>query len=263
MKIKDYISKNIQEYPSIFKAKNYEESKLLVLNHTFFVFGTGLELAKTKNVKQGGYVTYPKLKKHIRQFDLKYGKETYMPIPNDYFETKLFYICNYPELKNIFTINGVTYFKYDSNKFKFGTKPIFLEASTEEQFYPYPFSKEYSLVCKIFYEDLFLQEDWLKELINLVKRALIYFENPEEYKSDCKFPSEKRIQKEVIRFQEVFEKEGSDGIIRLKELWNYPVVNFSIDFEEIEKNINYIWEQYKTKQIDFLNKFLEKYVEEK
>jgi hypothetical protein len=36
MKIKDFISKSIQEYPLLYKDVNYEKSKLKVLNQLFF-----------------------------------------------------------------------------------------------------------------------------------------------------------------------------------------------------------------------------------
>ena len=55
MKVKDYISKSIQEYPSLYKAATYEESKLLVMNHVFFTNGNGIEFAETENPKEGGY----------------------------------------------------------------------------------------------------------------------------------------------------------------------------------------------------------------
>ena len=63
MKIADYISKSIQEYPLMYKDVDYEKSKLKVLNHIFFTNGNGLEMAETENPEDGGYVVRPKHKK--------------------------------------------------------------------------------------------------------------------------------------------------------------------------------------------------------
>lgn len=63
MKIADYISKCIQLYPTLYKDIDYNKSKLKVLNHIFFTIGNGMEMAKTKNPNEGGYVVDPKYKK--------------------------------------------------------------------------------------------------------------------------------------------------------------------------------------------------------
>lgn len=46
MKLENYISNTIKRWPDLFGRSSYEESRLPVLNHTFFSYGTGLEWCK-------------------------------------------------------------------------------------------------------------------------------------------------------------------------------------------------------------------------
>lgn len=265
MKIKDYISKSIQTYPSLFKSNNYEESKLKVLNQIFFVIGNGMEMAWTENPAEGGYVTEPKMKKDrkkdewVRIYDKPYGKEKFKPIPDSYFEDVVFYVSSESSALEILTNCGGYRFlaRFDKqtavNKY---FSPRLVEAKADDAFYPYPFSKGNSIACDVFYNKLFLQDDWKEELFFLCRRTLQFFEDEEQLKNDFYFPNEKRINRDIRHFNEVFSKEGSVGVQRLRKLWDYDYLDIVPTYEEIKTKKWVEFENYKIKQVEFLKAFL-------
>ena len=78
MKLEDCIYKSLIEYPALYLCNNYEDSKMLVLNHLFLVNGNGMDWAISKDGKQEGYLIESKYKgtrdKWIRLPDKPYGK---------------------------------------------------------------------------------------------------------------------------------------------------------------------------------------------
>ena len=98
MKVADFISKSIQEYPSLYKDVNYEKSKMKVLDHVFFTIGNGMEIAEPPDGEAGGYVVSPKYKRDritdewVRRKDKPYGKEKYKKLPSDYFDSVVYYV---------------------------------------------------------------------------------------------------------------------------------------------------------------------------
>ena len=270
MKIADYISKCIQEYPSLYKDVDYEKSKLKVLCQIFFTNGNGLKMADTENPKEGGYVVEPKYKKDkktdnwIRIKDKPYGKEKYKPIPDGYFESIVYYVyaIDHP-IEIIYRKeqhgDDKIYFRYDKkvdNKFR---QPKLYKAESLHQFSPYPFSKEFSIACDVFYDGVFLQEDWMQELIILCKRTLEYFNDKNQYKNYCYYPTENKIKQDVNYFKERFNKDGVKGVTDLRKFWDYEVKETLPDYAEIENRKNSIWQDFHKKQIQFLTDFLSKF----
>jgi len=178
MKIKDYIIKEILQYPTLYKAKNYEESRLQVLNQIFFTLGNGLDFAETEDVAKGGYLVEPKNVEldgdWIRIKDEPYGKETIAPLPKNFFNSA-------PEV--------------------------------DYPYYPYPFSDYCGIFSEIIKGKQFLQDDWMEELIYLCKRTLEFFADPEQYKHDCYYPkaNNKDLKKEFSRFDKY--KKGQVKIL--------------------------------------------------
>ena len=196
MKISDYISKIIQEYPSLYKYKNYEESKLRVLDHVFFTIGNGLEMAETEDKAKGGYIVEPKFKRikgedeHIRIKDKPYGKEKYRPIQEEYFKYDIYHVSCINRPKDVVFIEYYNFkdayflFEQTSKKESFGSSivdeilngvPKLRKIENNHEFSPYPFSKGFSIACDIYYKNLFLQKDWMDELIILCKRTVSKF----------------------------------------------------------------------------------------
>lgn len=148
MKVEDFISKEIQTC-RLYQTPSYEESKLNVLDLTFFTNGNGVVMAQTVKPLEGGYPVDSYFDtdcdgKKVRQNDEPYGHNTYMPLTKDYFK-------QYENLKNYF------------------------------QFNPYPISDS-CLAYDIFQNNLFLQQDWLEALIFLCEKSLNFYLKSNE---DC------------------------------------------------------------------------------
>jgi len=270
MKIADYISKSIQEYPSLYKDVDYEKSKLKVLCQIFFTNGNGLEMAETDNPKEGGYVVEPKHKKYkktddwIRIKDKPYGKEKYKPIPDGYFESITYYV--YASEHPIETIyrkgkygDDKIYFRYDKKVDSEFRQPKLYKAESLHPFSPYPFSKGFSIACDVFYDGVFLQDDWMQELIILCKRTMEYFNDENQYKNNSYYPTENKIKQDLNYFKERFNKDGLKGLTDLRKTWGYEAKETLPDYAEIETRKNNSWKKFHKEQLDFLAKFLKKY----
>ena len=268
MKIKDFISKSIQTYPSLYKSENYEKSKLKVLDHIFFTIGNGLELAWTENPIDGGFVVEPKSKKNKktdeweRLYDKPYGQETFKVLPESYFEDVVFYITaenkalEITSKKDLYGGYGcLARFDNKTGNDKYFS-PKLVEAKCNNLFSPYPFSKGFSIGCDIFYEKLFIQNDWKDELVFLCQKTLDFFEEESQYKIDCYYPDEKSINRHVQYFKDTFIKEGVVGLQELRKLWGYNDSDILPNFQEIETRKWQSFENHKTTQIEFLKAFL-------
>lgn len=271
MKIKDFISKYIQTYPSLFKSNNYEESKLKVLNHAFFVIGNGIELSETENPKEGGYLVSPKYREdkktgnRIRIVDIPYGLEKFDDIPSDYFETHIFGILslhNPLEIKtnkcNMGGYDCIIRFDKETVKNDF-FYPTLYEIINDKPFTPYPFSVDFSFVCKIFYKQIFIQEDWMNELVILCKRTLDFFEDNDQVKNDTCYPNDNKIKNNYKRLKEVFEKDGEKGVYNLRKELHYPASYKKPTLKEVRANEIELFNNYKSEKIIFLKQFLSVY----
>ena len=270
MKVADFISKSIQEYPSLYKDVNYEKSKMKVLDHVFFTIGNGMKIAEPADGEAGGYVVSPKYKRDritdewVRRKDKPYGKEKYKKLPSDYFDSVVYYV--YGSDRPLDTIvrkddsySDSVYLRFPKRSEEKNREPRLYKAESIGPFSPYPFSKGYSIACAVFYNDLFLQEDWMDELISLCERTLIYFNNHEEYKENVYFPSENKINKDLRYFQDRFEKDGMKGVTDLRKTWGYASKEEVPDYTEIENRKSESWKKFHKSQIYFLVKFLKKY----
>jgi hypothetical protein len=259
MKIKDYISRSIQEYPSMYKDVDYEKSKLKVLNHIFFVIGNGLEFARTENPKEGGYICDRSGKNNK-----PYGKEKYKKIPKDYFESVIYYVyaSEYPLeviTKKSRYPGGKTYYRYRNSVDSPMREPRLYKAECLGPFSPYPISEGHSLISEVFYKGAFIQEDWLEEAVFLCERTLPYFKNHDEYSGNPYYPSESRIKKDLKYFEDTFADKGEKGVADLRKTWGYPVNENVPTYEEILRKKVKTWEKFQKEQIGFLEKFIKKF----
>lgn len=256
MKIEDFISKSIQEYPNLYKKIDYESSKLEVLNDIFFTTGNGLKLAETENPEYGGYVVEAKYKRNTKNRikDKPYGKEKYKPIPKGYFESNIFYIPSYNYPLETININDNIYFRYKNN-----IEPLLLKAENNNPFMPCAINNNCCIACDVYYKDVFLQEDWMRELIFLCERSLEYYRDEKQYTHNVYYPSEKRISKQMKYFQERFDKEGLNGVLDLRKLWNFEIKEILPSYAEIETKKMNNWKKFQAEQIEFLINFLKKY----
>lgn len=223
----------------LFEDIDYEKSKLKVLCHIFFTIGNGLEMAETDNPNEGGYVVEPKYKKDkktgdwIRVKDKPYGKEKYKPIPTGYFESIVYYAhANYKPIETLYRKGKYgedkIFFRYDKKEGIELNQPQLYKAESLHPFSPYPFSKDFSIVCDVFYNDIFLQDDWMQELVALCKRTLEYFNDENQYKKHIYYPTKQDLKS--------FQKDG--------EIENKKINN---------------WQDFHKKQIQFLTDFLSKF----
>jgi hypothetical protein len=261
MKIADYISKQIQKHPSLYKDVDYEKSKLKVLNHTFFTIGSGLYTAYTEKPEEGGYITehiYKKKKDGYAQFYNKpYGKEKYKSIPKGYFDSKVYMIYSVCSPIEISQSGDWVYLRH-SNNVTAGELRI-LEAKVDYHFSPYPFSNKNSLISQIINGDVFLQEDWMKELILLCEKTLEYFDDVNQYQHDIYYPSEMRIQNDIDIFTNRLELGSVSALNNLQNLWGYEVKETIPSYDEIKLRKTKSWDKYKSEKIKILSEFLDKF----
>ena len=198
MKIKDYISKSIQGCPVLFKDIDYEKSKLKVLDQIFFIIGNGLKFAETKNKnkEEGGYLVIPKYiddgYNYKRLKDKPYGQIKFKEIPEDYFESTIYYVGADESL--IETYYQENMYGNDDVYFRCDTKNILSEpkvriAENIEDFTPSPIYDD-CIFYQIYYNNTFLQDDWLQELIILCKRTLDYYNDENQYKNNRMYGTE-------------------------------------------------------------------------
>jgi hypothetical protein len=192
MKIKDFISKSIQEYPLLYKDVDYEKSKLKVLDQLFFVSGNGMEWADTKNPNEGGYLCKPKFKfdkksnTWVKLKDKPYGKERYKKIPNDYFQHCVFYASGHPFV-TMRTDNKNVVLRYKSCD----TEPLpprLILAESKHPFNPYPFDER--KLAWALEKSQFIQPDWLQEFIYLCNFTLKYFNDESQYVNHSHYPKQ-------------------------------------------------------------------------
>lgn len=263
MKIKDFISKSIQEYPLLYKDVDYEKSKLKVLDHVFFSYGNGLKLAYTGNKNNNGYVVEPKYKDtkngYVRIKDKPYGEDTYKELPSDYFDSVVYYINASEYALEISNLDSDRiYYRYSKDVLENSfLQPKLYKAQSLQAFSPHPFC-EYSIIHYV-YKGAKLQSDWLEELIVLCERTLEYFNDENQYSKDSYYPSEHEIKCEIKHFEEKNRNKGSKGVKELRELWRYNESNDIPTYEEVFNKKLLGWEDYRNDKIKYLNKFLTKY----
>jgi hypothetical protein len=187
MKIEHFIAKTIMEYPTLYKSEDYEQSKLKVLDDIFFVIGNGLKFADTGDEKTGGYIIEPDYKKkrngdYVRLLDKPYGVVTHPPLPENYFETKI----------------------YETHIYE--GREITREQCANYDFSPYPFGRDCSKACIVYDEDIKLQPDWMAELVYLCKVTLDFFSSDEKVKVYTYYPLTKD-KKEMEGFIKHREKQ--------------------------------------------------------
>ena len=270
MKVIDYISKYIQDYPSLYKDINYERSKLKLLNHTFFVIGNGVEFAQTDNPNEGGYMVLPKYKKdrqtdgYVRVKDKPYGAVKHKPLPKDYFETDIYYVSN--GIRPI-DIRQVKHNRYDQDfyfRFRKGDDllyngPTVFKAESLHNLSPYPIAFNHSNVADIYYNNLFLQDDWMAELVLLCKYTLEYYTDETQYVNSHHYPSEDRIKYAIRIFNDTYAKEGIKGVLHLRDIWGYEAKDTVPDYDEVRLKKEKSWAEFHKSQVDFLNLFITKY----
>lgn len=168
MKVCDYISKSIQEYPSLYKDIDYEKSKTKVMDHVFFTIGNGLELGN-------GYVFDPKYKRSKGEWEVvdpkPYGIEKYPRLPDGFFDQKAYYVYPHPD-----RVVG----RKKLNLYYREGEPKIYEALSNNPYTPYPIM-EYSFAYQVCKKEVFIHEDWFAEMKLLCNAALEYYNDPFRY----------------------------------------------------------------------------------
>lgn len=273
MKIKDFISRSIQTYPTLYKSENYYESKLKVLNQIFFTVGNGYDVAETEIPEEGGYVVEPKYKhdrktdSYVRIKDKSYGKDKYKELPENYFDTIIYTVSGFKSPIEVIN-NGSdnVYYRYEkitedicNIKDMDFYNPTLREVITKYPFGPYPFSENHSLICDMYYKNEFMQPDWVEESIILCKETLKYFYNEDLYKKNSYYPTDNNIRVDLKRFKEREKEDGVKGIKELRKIWCYKDSEILPDIEEVKARLCESWNDFYKRQVDFLNKFLERF----
>jgi hypothetical protein len=255
IKLDDHVRDAIYNYPTLYRGKDYETSRLKVLDHLFLVIGNGYEWEKEgflscvgrggfhgDNTKAKGLKTLPEgffdkelynfyvdstkmkeLEKRLKKekrfhyfLDKAHKKETNLIFEADE-ETAKDYVRNYEAETGINRRNGVP-----------ATGWTFVDkARSDHSISPYPIC-EYSAIKEIYngktnslhidnFELKKIQPDWLVGAIDIVKASLAYYNDKKQYDSH------------------IYCTDRTTGK-RSKH-----------------------WAKYRKEQVDFLEKFLEKF----
>jgi len=240
MKLKNYINKHILKHPSLYKAKDYNKSRLLVLDHIFITNGNAIALMDVINEPDeeyevpSNYFNVPIWKFEENEFDKKVWKELKDNgfkgelVENWFNGIKGFILqCNIETAKKLY-INNYSMLK---------PLPLEWEAYEYENCYyrPYPLC-EYSILCSIVngQEPLGgriidinkIPNDWIEGMKEVAKAYLNFLDNHVEMHHG--YPTKKllqEIQKETTYYKEDMEKYGTSNVIDL----------FKMKWEEEEK----------------------------
>ena len=288
MYLEDYIKKSIYEYPSLYKCNTYEDSRIRVLSHIFFSNGNGLDFAHTKDKAKGGYVVddaryHTRHGDHIRTFDQPYGKVKFDVnlVDDQYFLDKIFYISIGFEQRDAYVSHVAVMKESYSRKVRANIRVTGLaepeqeegdddnaeyrrlrrrlmqdvsltESKCDSDFSP-SFSEGYNMLEKVWKGENFLQHDWMDGAIELVKRTLEFFKDPEQVVKHHYFPKESDVNRDKKTFDERLEKEGQSGVDKLRKIWGYE------EGETIEEHKNRQWKDIEKRSVEFLEKFLKVY----
>ena len=286
MKLIEAINWNIYNYPTLFRHWDWEKSAILVLDHMFLGYGTGLEWHPDGFLCEcmGGY-------------NLKHHRKT---LPKGFFEKKLFNfditkenkekVHNFLKKKNVFhyfrrdclaKINCVFEDFGDKNnknllkKFSFEENPYFIFLYEAEciyrnerhigddewkEYHPHGMCK-YSPVVEMTngrtnsphindFDLTNIKKDWIEGAIKIVKVTLEYYQDPERFKYDFYYPNEKNIRMAENRLKDAI-KEGREKEYRK---------SFGLENgETVKDRLIECWDAYIKEQLNYCNKFLEKY----
>lgn len=269
MKVADYISKSIQEYPLLYKDSNYEKSKLEVLNHVFFTTGNGLKVAMTKNPKEGGYITIPIMEPvnddeecdYVRVFDKPYGKETYPPLPENYFENPIYTIHSFGEPVALIPRHDTFEVQYKKEDIeRYGT-PRVLECKSNFPFVPYSFDLRFNncILSSIIEDKITLQQDWIDALIFLCEKTIEYFNDYELAKNDYEYPTNRVIKLRMRDYEDALKERGSKSLKEMRFSNGHEIKDTLPSYEEVKSECRKRWEKFRKRQLEVLIRIVEKF----
>lgn len=272
MKLNDYISKSIQEFPSLYKDVDFEKSMLKVLDHVFFSIGNGMVFAQPTNPSDGGYITEPRFKtgkngERKRLPDKPYDAEKYKKIPEGYFDDVIMYVNTATNPPKDIQIIGdwhwqktvyMRFEKIDPENPKIMNRfgPRLMVAENTNPFEPYPISSN-----SIFWQVLdgaWLRQDWLDGLWLLCVRTLEYCRDPERFKNHVYFPTDSNIAGNVNMFQTYLQR-GLEKLHDLQKSWGYSVSDNIPTHQEILAKKEKNWARFRREQIEMLERFVQKH----
>lgn len=276
MVLEHYINWAICNYPSLYRGKTHESSRIRVLDHIFLCIGTGMEWSPE------GYL-YDDCYKNPNKHQLK-------TLPDNFYRMNLYDVTilpkDIPSIRQELKENGkwfnIKKDSYSSTAIFEGTKkfatyitkkykaqdylskviPGYFYLSSlnrfEREYHPYPMCQYSPIVeminrrtnsCHIENFDLtFVKKDWLLGAIDVVKEALKYYHDESRYSNDLYYPSKQKIKETRDR-----SESDPDKYVKLLNDWNLP------SGTSVESFCEFIWENHKAEQIDYCNRFLQMY----
>lgn len=208
MYVKDYIAKNINEYPLLYRFETYEKSAFAVLHHVFIVLGNGMEWADTEDPNKGGYITEPQYDEnddgdYTRIKDAPYGEEKHTLVDPEFGEDGRAY-----KLAKLFKRTYDTV--YDA---------------------PYPnFRREYSLFWEI--DPKLIKPDWRQAAIEHLKHWEIYFNDPERFKYWSNYKNTKSCKEYVENY---YKDKKPNWIEAVRCDYKFPDFD-GVNYEEMEEH---------------------------
>ena len=250
MKLKNYINKSILEYPLLYKAKNYDRSRLLVLDHIFITNGNGLDIMELVNKPDeeidipDGYFETPIWRFQEDQFN----QEVWEELKSNGFKPELLKKLRYGhcgEKEFILQCDIETAQKLYVDKFLDDIKEldeeidIFrlpLESAAHEydgfNYNPYPLCKYAKLYTILDGKEPFgggeidinqIPRDWIEGMQEVAKAYLDFLDSHVEFHQG--YPTEKllkqvREEKELEYYKEDMENYGVSDVEELfKMIW--------------------------------------------
>lgn len=283
MTIKQYVDKSIFQYPSLYRTKSYQESRLLVLDHVFLTIGNGLEWNKAGFIADYGCrknskieeIVFPKNYFTDKMWELNLNTEnvkevqellkdyySYIHKTSRYNNTQLIILCNDEELiKDIFKKYSLpdemhkAFFKFLKKPYE--PTPYEIEFNSIDERSPYPICEYSALVeminkrtnsCHIKNFNLTnIQQDYIDAGIDIAKHTLDFYNDPEKVKRHSYHPN-----KSFKEFKRCYNKDPEKYRKDREEAGMLPK-------HTIEQWCEIWWQKFCEEQIKYCEDFIKMY----
>lgn len=282
MLLEDYIRQSIYTYPSLYKDKTYELSRLKVLDHIFLCIGTGLEWSKngelcelTGSSVKKGRKTLPKdfFEKRLWELEVYNDKldkvKKYLKSRNIKFyvsarlRNKIVRVYFFEDRENvahkvILRFHIMDDLRNDSPEFRKDMVGVY-EMKSYYQFNPYPLCG-YSPIVEMLngrtnslhidnFDLTMVKQDWIDGAIDVAKASLEYYMDDEKSKNHIYHPDRSTYLMED-NLQRAIKEKRED---KFRKEHNWPKTQTALERTTI------FWNGYVDEQIRYLEDFLGKF----
>jgi hypothetical protein len=130
-------------------------------------------------------------------------------------------------------------------------KMFFMEDKQDDPYKPYPVSDGYANITDIMSgRQKVVQDDWMQGCIEIARYGKDFYADKD---NKHYYDSESNTNRETIMFKEAYQKDGDEGVLKLRKLWGYK------GDETIEERNKRVDKEHREEQLNFFTKFLNKF----